>query len=357
MTRAQCSASHRMTSASALTIVLLLCACSPAPSVHTIQFLAMGTTVSISVADTAPKDIAKTLAGVESHIERLGQEWYPWAPSQTGELARLNAAIAQGHSAEVSPELAVLLREATELAAASGGRFDPAIGSLVELWGFTTGERHETAPLPDPGVLASWVSDHPSYADLVIEGNTVGSRDARLKLDLGAIAKGRIVDLASRELQAQGVTNALITAGGNVRAMGTAPGRPWRVAIRNARAPGVLGWIDLKDGDSVDTSGDYERFAIVEGRRIHHLLDPRTGAPTDHTASVTVIARNGTLADAAATAVFVAGPDDWQNVAHALGIQAVLRIDNDGRLQATHDMAVRVHWQGDLPEYAAHRRG
>lgn len=322
---------------------LLLSACAPAPSVHTLQFLAMGTNVSITIAEPVPAGLTGTLSDIEAQMQRLGREWYPWTPDGAGELAQLNAALAAGKTMEISPELASLLTSAQTFAAASGGRFDPAVGSLVELWGFTTGVR-AAAPLPDRTVLDAWAKDRPTIADLLMQGNTATSRNPALKLDLGAIAKGRVVDLAVSRLQTAGVINALVTAGGNVHAMGAAPERPWRIAIRDPRGTGTLGWVDLRDGESVDTSGDYERFAIVDGRRIHHLLDPRTGSPADHTAAVTVIAANGTLADAAATALFIAGPDEWRPVARALGVELVLRIDSEGNVEATRRMADRLHW-------------
>ncbi len=324
-------------------VCLSFAACAPPPGVHTVQFLAMGTNVSITIVEPIPAGLPTALSDIEVQMQRLGHEWYPWTPDGSGELAQVNASIAEGKTREVSPELASLLATAQSLAAASDGRFDPAVGSLVELWGFTTGMR-DTATLPDRVVLDEWVKAHPTFADLFIQGTTVGSRNRMLKLDLGAIAKGRVVDIAVSELQKAGVTHALVTAGGNVHALGIAPEHPWRIAIRDPRGPGILGWVDLNDGESIDTSGDYERFAIVDGRRIHHLLDPRTGSPADHTAAITVIAANGTLADAAATALFVAGPDAWREVARQLGIDAVLRIDTAGRMEATSSMAARVSW-------------
>jgi FAD:protein FMN transferase len=329
----------------ALFTLTLLAGCTPEPQVHALEFLAMGTTVSISIAAPAPDDVDQTLRAIEAQVQHLAREWYPWTPDGSGELARLNAAIATGRTMEVSPELVALLEEAMALAQKSGGRFDPAIGALVELWGFNTAPRDATRALPRPAEIAAWTASHPTYADLTVHGAAVSSSNPGLKLDLGAIAKGRAVDLAVNQLKAGGVAAALVAAGGSVSVVGTAAGRPWRVAIRDPRGPGILGRVELRDGESIDTSGDYERFAVVSDRPIHHLLDPQTGVPADHTASVTVIAANSTLADAAATALFVAGPGHWQEVARALGIDAVLRIDRDGQLQATRRMADRLQWE------------
>jgi thiamine biosynthesis lipoprotein len=105
----------------------------------------------------------------------------------------------------------------------------------------------------------------------------------------------------------------------------------------------MIARVDLGTDESVSTSGDYERTAMLNGKRAHHLLDPRTGEPALHTMSVTVIARDATLADAASTAVFIAGPDRWLQVAKALQVTGVVRIDATGRLQATRSLQPRLH--------------
>ena len=117
--------------------------------------------------------------------------------------------------------------------------------------------------------------------------------------------------------------------------------RPWRVGIRDPRAVRTLAWLELND-ESVATSGDYERFFLVNGKRIHHLLDPRTGRPAGHTIAVTVIANDATLADAASTALFIAGPDQWQNVARAMGVDQALRVDASGQIQVTRKLQARL---------------
>lgn len=309
----------------------------------------MGTLASISVAEPATPEIAAAIDEARALMERLGREWYPWTPDGSGELASLNAALAGGDSGNVSAELADLLREAQRLNAASGRRFEPAVGQLVELWGFTHGAL-EVPRWPDAAALAAWRAHPHSIANVTIDGLNVTTQDSELRLDLGAIAKGRVVDLAAIRLQASGIRNALITAGGNVKALGVNGDRPWRVAIRQARGDGAIAWVELRDQESIDTSGDYERFAtLADGRRIHHLLDPRSGEPATETAAITVLAASGTVADAAATAIFVAGRQEWRNVAAALGVHEVLRIDASGNVEMTASMARRITWLPEKP--------
>jgi len=206
-------------------------------------------------------------------------------------------------------------------------------------------------PFPDSGSgSVSGLSGHP-LAGPVEDGadsgdREVGATDPRLLIDLGAIAKGRTVDLAAAALRAHGLTNFIVNAGGNLRAVGTAAGRPWKVAIQNPRGAGALAWLSVQGDESLSTSGDYQRFVTIEGRRYQHILDPRTGWPITGTEAVTVIATNATLADAASTALFVAGRD-WPAVARSLGVTQVLRIDDRGQIEATRSLANRLKFTID----------
>jgi len=98
----------------------------------------------------------------------------------------------------------------------------------------------------------------------------------------------------------------------------------------------------LHDGEAAFTSGDYERYVERDGRRWHHILDPTTGRPAQHTAAVTVVTTDGTTADAAATALLVAGPDRWRGLARDLGVDSVLRVAADGSAQMTEPMRARI---------------
>jgi thiamine biosynthesis lipoprotein len=310
----------------------------------------MGTTVSITAYGDEPAATRSAIAEARKELERIGTEWYPWA--QTGELVRVNAALAAGQPSDVSPELALLLTRAQEYCRLSEGAFDPAIGGLVRMWGFDSADRGERV-IPTDKQLTAWRKSHPSLTDLRIDANTISGARRDVVLDLGAIGKGFAVDRAIDVLQKHGIKHGMVNAGGNLRAMGTNNRLPWRVAIRDPRAVRALAWLELDD-ESVSTSGDYERFAIVSGKRIHHLLDPRSGRPAEHTIAVTVIAKDATLADAASTAVFIAGPERWRQVARVLGVEQVLRIDASGQVQVTaklHARLQRASWASRRNEW------
>jgi len=161
------------------------------------------------------------------------------------------------------------------------------------------------------------------------------------------IKSGNAVDLAIRHLQDMGITNAIVNAGGDLRATGRHGERPWRVAVRKPGG-GIIGAVDVHGDEALFTSGNYERFRQDEQERYPHILDPRSGWPVEDVASVTVIAGEGILADAAATALVVAGLADWPAVAHTLGLNQVLLVDESGTVYLTPEMDQRVRFSGDV---------
>lgn len=189
-------------------------------------------------------------------------------------------------------------------AAASDGAFDPAIGRVVELWDVT----HRAVPPDGAGVarLAGRQLHH--GVQLAREGGApaVFLATPDIHLDLGGIAKGFAVDRAVEALRSQGIADAMVNVGGDLYALGSAPGgEAWRVGIQSPDDPAaLLGVLDVRDR-AVATSGDYEQFFRYRGVRYHHLMDPATAAPRRAGVhSVTVEAERCIDADAAATAVF-----------------------------------------------------
>jgi thiamine biosynthesis lipoprotein len=151
-------------------------------------------------------------------------------------------------------------------------------------------------------------------------------------LDLGGVAKGYAVDLAAAKLRALGFTSAIVNAGGDMRLVGCRPdGKPWRIAVRHPRRRGeFIGFLELEDV-SVATSGDYEKFFIFDGKRFHHILDPRTGMPGYASTGVTVVAEDAAYCDAMATGLFLLGTEQGVAAVEAdTGIEALF-VHADGR--------------------------
>lgn len=286
----------------------------------------------------APDADAGLLDALMAQLQRLHVEWNAWKP---GELGRLNAALRAGRSAPVGAALRDMIGLSARLEQASFGFFNAGIGGAVGAWGFHDDVMRD-GPRPDARTLARWQAAAPSLAQLEWRGGELSSRNPALQLDFGAIAKGVAIDRTLDRLQAAGVADALVDLGGNLAAMGASGGRPWRIGIRDPHGDGLVASLTTRGREAVVTSGSYERFRSVDGERITHILDPQRAAPAAGLVSVTVLHRSAALADAAATALLVAGPQRWPRVAERLGVTQVLVIDRFGRCTASAALAPRL---------------
>lgn len=318
---------------------LLLTACDRAQVWHRESYV-FGTRVEVAVWGEDEAKAGEAMAAVLREFDRMHRAYHAWEPS---ELTALNRAIARGEHAQVSPELARMLTDARRLAEQGEELFNPALGKLIALWGFHT-DTFE-ARLPDPAAVRALVASAPSMADVNIDGTEVWSDNPDVELDLGGYAKGYALDRAAAILRAQGVTDALINIGGNVMALGKKGERPWQIGIQHPRAPTPIAALALYDGEAIGTSGDYQRYFELDGRRYSHLLDPRTGEPATGTQAVTVLVTPrpgaGVLSDVASKPIFIAG-DDWQRMARRMDVTHVLRVDAAGQITVTRPMAARM---------------
>ena len=331
--------------------LLLLAACGR-ETVHSQESYVFGTRVEVQVWGGDAGQASAATAAVLREFDRLHRAYHAWQPS---ELTALNDAIAAGRPVQVSNELAALVVEAKEVARESDFLFDPGIGALVKLWGFH--DDNFKVRLPDAQKLADLQKLRPSIAELKVEGNNISSKNPAVALDFGGYVKGVALDRASGIMKSRGITNALINIGGNVLALGSKGGTPWRVGIQHPRAPSPLATLELRDGEAIGTSGDYQRYFELGGRRYSHLIDPRSGAPAVGTRAVTVLIApraagggTGMWSDVASKPLFVAGAD-WQRLATKLGISQALRIDAAGHLEMTDAMRQRLKME-DSPTAA-----
>jgi FAD:protein FMN transferase len=327
-----------------LLVILSLAACQRA-QVFQQESYVFGTRVEVAVYGDSEPQARAAVAAVLREFDRLHRTYHAWEPS---ELTALNEALARGETARVSPELAAMLTEAQAISVTGDGLFNPAMGRLIALWGFHTDTF--VPRLPDPAALATAVKAAPSMADLTIEGTTVKSRNPAVELDLGGYAKGYALDRAAAILREQGIRNALINIGGNVMALGSKGDQPWRVGIQHPRSPQALAALPLYDGEAIGTSGDYQRYFDLDGRRYSHLLDPRTGAPATGTEAITILVtprfHAGTLSDAASKPAFIGG-ERWRDYLTRYGIDQALRVDGEGHIQVTRALRGRLQFLGD----------
>ena len=332
-----------------LLCALLLAACGRV-ALQEQQAYVFGTRVEVIVVSDSAEQGRQAIAAVLREFDRLHQAYHAWQPS---ELSELNSAIFAGRPQQVKPELAAFIAEAQTLSQQGEHLFDPGIGQLIALWGFQADEFK--AELPAEAELQHWLASKPSIADLSIAADhTVTSSNRQVALDFGGYLKGVALDRAAGILRQQGINNALINIGGNVMALGSKQGRKWRVGIQHPRQPGALATIELANGEAIGTSGDYQRYFEVDGKRYPHLLDPRSGYPANHTQAVTVLIPAspgaGTLSDAASKPIFIAGPNGWREMARKMGVSQVLRVDADNKIYVTEALRPRLEFIGKTAE-------
>lgn len=327
-----------------LCTVWLLTACSRPQEYHE-QIYVFGTLVQVTLWDVSDQQAQRAFQELNSRFQQMHHDWHAW---QQGPLTDLNRAIAEGRPLKVDPSLLPLLEKAKEACERSGALFNPAIGQLIAEWGFHSSERPVGA-IPSREKIATLVKQNPSMRDIAIEAGVVVSANRAVDIDLGGIAKGYAVGLGLQWLRELGVHNAIINAGGGLGVIGSHGERPWRVGIRHPQGEGVLASLEVHDGEQVHTSGNYERFREAEGVRYAHIIDPRTGWPVEGITSATVIESDGSIADAAATAMVVAGVKEWHRVAREMGIRYVMLVDEEGTVYMNPRMAGRVHFLPDAP--------
>ena len=317
---------------------LLATACrAPEDSRHA-EFYVFGTLTGVTLWGASDAQAQQAFARLQQTFQAMHRDWHAWEP---GELTRINAAFAQGEAVLASEQIVEMVRRSRELEHATGGRFNPAIGGLVGLWGFHTSDYPIIGPPPSRESVEALLAQRPSTLDIEVDGLRLASANPAVQLDFGGVAKGYAIDVACELLRGIGIDNAIVNAGGDLRVIGGHGERPWRIAVR-APGGGIVGSLETGRDEAVFTSGNYERFRQAETRRYPHILDPRTGWPVEDLASATVIADEGLLADAAATALIVAGLGEWREVASVLVLDQVLMIDGDGKVWMTPRMAARI---------------
>ena len=327
----------------AFLIALTLTGCGKEP-LYQEQSYVFGTLVEVSIYGESEARAKQLTAQIFQDFDRMHHSLHAWKP---GTLSRMNGIFAQSPSkAAIAPGMIPIIQDATRYYEQSHGLFNPAIGKLIKLWGF---QSDEFVPVrPDPKIIAQLVQANPKMTDIVIENIEFYSKNPDVKLDLGGYAKGYALDMESAYLRSQGVKGALINIGGNIMAVGKRGDRPWHVGIQHPRKPGPIATLDLLDGEAIGTSGDYQRYFMLDGKRYCHIIDPRTGYPVQGIQAVTIVIppgpQAGTLSDVASKPIFIAGEQGWRQAANNMKVQNVMLINDKGDIYVTHSMKKRLNF-------------
>lgn len=334
-------------------VCFLLAACSSdkhSSQLYQQQLFTFGTLIDISIVSDDPQQVRRAIDRVSAEFDRLHTDWHPW---KNGALGQANQHFSSLQPFSTSPSIVSLIQESRLLSQKSNGLFNPAIGQLIRLWQFDQIEdEHYPFKIPPAEDIQALLQQNPQMHDIVINsadgGTQIKSNNPSLSLDFGAFAKGVAIEHMLSILKEQNIHNALINAGGDLKVIGTKNGKPWRIGIKNpahANDPAeqsIIAAIVLQDEEALFTSGDYERFFEFQGKQYHHIIDPRTGYPATGIRSVTVLTKDAALADAAATALFIAGTGQWPDIARKMDIEYVMVIASDKRMYLSPAMAERI---------------
>jgi thiamine biosynthesis lipoprotein len=291
----------------------------------------MGTAISVELWHADADQGRALIRRVMDEMHRIDDLMSTYKPDS--ELSRVNARAA-AQPVTVSNELLTLIERALEFSEITHGAFDITYASAGQYYDYRKGRKPDSKQLAEvlPAINYHNVRLNPEHS-------TVQFLQPGVRIDLGGIAKGHAVDRSITMLLAAGVSNALISAGGDTRVIGSHWDHPWKIGIRDPRdGDGIVSMIPLEDA-AISTSGDYERFFEENGVRYHHILNPGTGDSPREVHSTSIIGSNATDTDALSTSVFVMGVDNGLKLVNSLpDIEAII-IDNRGRMHHSDGLA------------------
>lgn len=291
------------------------------------NFFAMNTYNTVTVYGDIPTDI---LDETEQMLKDLESMWS--VTDAQSEIFAVNHA--GGNPVEVSGETAELLGYALEMCRKTDGALDISLYPVLTAWGFTTGEYH----IPSDQELAEKMQ-LTGYEEISLSGSAI-TLPPSFEIDLGAVAKGYACDLLTEFLTENRVSSAILSLGGNIRAIGSKPdGSAWNISVQHPEAGDSLGILSLTDS-SIVTSGAYERYFTGEdGKRYGHILDPKTGKPAESgLTSATIIGSDSRMCDALSTAIFVMGLDKATDFWQENGGFDMLLVTDDGEIYLTEGL-------------------
>jgi len=294
----------------------------------------MGTMVSVEIAGNSSESLSGIMEKVWEEGERLESVFSRYLPGS--EISRINRE-AGISPVSVSNEMMEVLSRAEDISLKTQGAFDISVGPLMEIWGFfpeRKGQVPSEADLADTMARVGWRA-----IELDRSAETIHFSRPGMEIDLGALAKGYVVDRLVDLLRVEGFESAMVNAGGDIYCLGENPdGRKWRIGVEHPRdEEEILTVLELKDR-AVATSGDYRNYFINSRLRYSHIIDPRTGRPGEsQVVEVSVMAPDCMTADGLATSMFVMGAEK--------GIKLLREIEDvDGVIVTEENGKIELHF-------------
>ncbi len=242
------------------------------------------------------------------------------------EISKINRLAAESDTA-VGDELYQLIAKSLQISVLTDGAFDITYDSVGQHFDFRARQR------PDEQTIASELQ-YIDFRHLLLddERQTIRFRKDGVRINLGGIAKGHVVERGIHLLRSKGVRHAIVTAGGDSRLLGDRRGRPWMVGVRDPRKDGEVAISVPLEEEAISTSGDYERYFDEDGVRFHHIIHPATGTSVSGVHSATVMGPDAVMTDALSTSVFVMGVDKGLRLIATLPDYESIVIDADGQV-------------------------
>lgn len=296
----------------------------------------LGTVINITV-NSDRNSAVKAVNAAFVEIERI-QALFSYYNNET-DISRLNKDGAKS-MVQLTPEVFELLKLSVDISSKTSGAFDITFASLAPLWNL----RDENF-VPPSSMEVSKLLKYVSYKYIVFDNQKVAARFTKtgVKVDLGGIAKGYAILKAVEVLKQHGISSGFVDAGGDIQVIGENSGKPWVVGIKNPSNNGIVGTLALSGNDSVATSGSYERFKEYQGKRYHHIIDPKSGYPADSgLISVSVICSDPVLADAYATSFFVMGFDKTAKFLKGNNAVSAILIDDKEKVFVSKSLREKV---------------
>ncbi|HTB61802.1 MAG TPA: FAD:protein FMN transferase [Polyangia bacterium] len=295
-------------------------------------FPVMGTEVTFSAYTADPDKAEHAFATAYDEIRRVEKLMTDWErPGEPpSDIVRINKAAGK-KPVKVDPETIEVIEKSLEMSRRSEGTFDITFAAMHGLWKFDE-DMDKSIPLPEEIAerrkLINW-------RDVLVDtkAGTVKLRRVGMRMGLGGIAKGYAVDRCSAVLRAAGLENYMVQAGGDLYVAGRKGNANWMVGVRDPRGGprDIIARMPIQD-HAFSTAGDYERGFVLNGRRYHHIIDPKTGYPATASREVTIFAPNAFLADALDDSVFILGPKKGMELVDSYPDCATLIVDAQNKV-------------------------
>lgn len=296
----------------------------------------LGTIVSISLYASAADEGGRLASLAFDEIERIENLMSPVRPQS--DIYRINNT--RSFPVKISNETASLIEDACLVSAATNGAFDVSFVPLGNIWNY----KNKNFIPPDVRKIEK-AKGLVNYKNIYLNRETSElSLNSGMSIGFGAIAKGYAAKQAMLVLKNAGVGNAIIAVAGDIKVIGRNRWRPWSIGLQHPRKDGILLTIDLDDEECIDTSGDYERFAVYEGKRYHHIIDPRSGRPAESgLVSVSVIGNSPEMTDAWSTAMFILGLEESRKLLKQYPELKGILVDDNLNIYASKSLMEKIH--------------